>query len=120
MSEEVGRKILEKKAISIPELKDELEKIGNVEHELFSTPRRVREYLNRFSKIDGDTARNLKLKLISVLSEEFDEERAEKLAIQIINILPKYPEEVRVILGRAIAGDTEKKVIDLLKEEGVI
>ncbi len=120
MSEEVGRKILEQKVISIPELKDELEKLGEVEHELFNIPRRVKEYLNKFSKVDPETARKIKPKLIEVLKEEFDEESAEKYAVQIINILPRYPEEVRVILGRAIAGEAEKKVIELLKNEGVI
>ncbi len=119
MEEEVGRKILEQKPISIPELKEELENIGEVDYELFAVPKRVKEYLNRFSKVDAETARRLRERLVEVLEPEFGQE-ADDYAVQIINILPRYPEEVRLILGRAIAGELEKRVIEILKEEGVI
>jgi len=42
MEEEVGRKILEQKPISIPELKEELENLGDIDYELFAVPKRVK------------------------------------------------------------------------------
>ena len=115
MSEEVGRKVLKAEPISIPEMKEILDNIDLPEEELPPIVLKVREYVNKFSKLSPEKAKILKKKLVEI--EGVDEEKA----VQIINILPKTPEEIKEIFHeKIILGDLPQKILDILKEEGVI
>ena len=115
MSEEVGRKILGKEAISIPELKEVLDGLDLPEDALPPIVVKVKEYVNKYSKVPPDKAKKLKKKLLDL--EGVDEEKA----VQIINILPRSEEEIREIFHeKVILGDLPKKILDILKSEGVI
>ncbi len=115
MSEEVGRKVLGEEPISIPELKEVLDSLDIPEEELPPIVIKVKEYVNKFSKVDPEKAKILKKKLMEL--EEVDEEKA----VQIINILPKTPEEIKEIFHeKVILGDLPEKILKILKEEGVI
>ncbi len=115
MSEEVGRKILKEEPISIPEMKEVLDNLDFPEEEIPPIVSKVREYVNKFSKISPEKAKILKKKLVEI--EGVDEEKA----VQIINILPKTPEEIKEIFHeRVILGDLPQKILSVLKEEKVI
>ena len=114
MSEKVGRRIKEVKAISIPELYEIMKKIENDEN-ILPVQSRTIQYLKKFSKIDAEKAIKLKEKLMEV--DEVDEEKA----VQIINILPKTQEEIKEIFHeKVIVGELSKKILAILKEEEVI
>ena len=115
MSEEVGRKVLKEEPISIPEMKEVLDSIDVPEEALPPIVVKVKEYVNKFSKVPPEKAKKLKKKLM-----ELDEVTEEK-AVQIINILPKTPEEIKEIFHeKVILGDLPQKILNILKEEGVI
>ncbi|MFB0501977.1 MAG: RNA polymerase Rpb4 [Candidatus Bathyarchaeia archaeon] len=84
------------KAVTIPEVKEILESIG--EEELNQFQRRSLDYASKFSKIDPNTAE----KLVTELAEKFELEEEE--AVQLANCMPESIEELRVFLagGRRI------------------
>ncbi|HIQ13003.1 MAG TPA: RNA polymerase Rpb4 [Thermoprotei archaeon] len=115
MSEEVGRKILGKEPISIPELKEILDSLDIPDEELPPITIKVKEYINKFSKITPEKAKSLKRKLMEL--DGVDEEKA----VQIINILPRSTEEIKEIFyEKVILGDLPDKILNILKEEKVI
>ncbi|WP_457556914.1 hypothetical protein [Candidatus Harpocratesius sp.] len=92
------KKILEEKKISIPEVKEILDKVY-AQMEKLETPvdpftEATYEYCHNFSKMPADVARNV----INMLKDEYDMDDSH--AIQIVNIDPNYPQEVRVILEK--------------------
>ena len=84
------RKIVDSKATPTAEAKKTLEKAK--EEELGEFQRRTLDYASKFSRITPAKAE----KLVKELSEKFQLER--KDAIQIVNTMPRYVEELRTIL----------------------
>lgn len=92
----MSRKALKERPITIPQVKETLEAIG--EERLDQFQRRSLDYAAKFSKADSSMAETLVNKLV----EQFELEEEE--AVQIINCMPKSIQEIRVFLasGRRI------------------
>ncbi|MEM1544268.1 MAG: RNA polymerase Rpb4 family protein [Candidatus Bathyarchaeia archaeon] len=103
------RRILKIKPITIPEAKAILESLG--EENLDQFQRRSLDYAAKMSHLDSESARKLleELKAEGTLNEEE--------AVQVINIMPKSIEELRVFLagGRKIVETSRlEKILDIL------
>lgn len=81
-------KILKKRFITNSEANEMLKGIKLEEADQLQ--RRTLEYLTRFSKVDPETARRLKTKLMKC-------GLAEEEAVEVANIMPKSLEELRVL-----------------------
>ena len=92
----MSRKALKERPITIPQVKETLEAIG--EEQLDQFQRRSLDYAAKFSKVDSGMAETLVNKLV----EQFELEEEE--AVQIINCMPEKIQEIRVFLtsGRRI------------------
>jgi len=92
----VARKSLKERPITIPQVKETLEAIG--EEQLDQFQRRTLDYAAKFSKVDPSMAETLVNKLV----EQFEMEEEE--AVQIVNCMPESIQEIRVFLagGRRI------------------
>lgn len=104
------KKILEKEALSVPELDKALKHLKGVdETSLNPVQRRTLEYISKFSKVDPKKAVVLKRKLIKEL------EISEEEAVQIINLMPKTVDEVKEIFyQKIILGDLANKILEIL------
>ncbi|MFP3132692.1 MAG: hypothetical protein RXO71_00545 [Nitrososphaeria archaeon] len=101
-------RIIKSKKITIHEAKDILKQSANDIDEL---QRRTFEYVNAFSKINGEQAK----KLVESLEKEVGLE--EDYAIQLVNIMPKTPEEIRTyLLGwkKIVPTETIMKINEIL------
>ena len=102
---------MDSKPATTPEAKKTLERAK--EDELGEFQRRTLDYASKFSKIQPPKAE----KLIRELGDKFQLER--KDAIQIVNTMPHYIEEVRTILtikGRIISGTQLEDILKLVNE----
>jgi len=92
----MARKALKERTVTIPQVKEALETIG--EERLDQFQRRSLDYATKFAKIDPDTVGAL----LNELVEEFEVKEEE--AVQIINAMPESIQEIRVFLagGRRI------------------
>lgn len=92
----MSRKALKEHSITIPQVKEILETIG--EERLDQFQRRSLDYATKFSKVDPSIAETLVDKLV----EQFELEKEE--SVQIINCMPESIQEIRVFLagGRRI------------------
>ena len=92
----MARKSLKERPITIPQVKETLEAIG--EEQLDQFQRRTLDYAAKFSKVDPSMAETLVNKLV----EQFEMEEEE--AVQIVNCMPETIQEIRVFLagGRRI------------------
>ena len=86
----MSRKALKERPITIPQVKETLEAIG--EERLDQFQRRSLDYAAKFSKVDSGMAETLVNKLV----EQFELEEEE--AVQIINCMPESIQETRVFL----------------------
>lgn len=103
------RKILDSKPAPTAEAKRTLERAK--EEELGEFQRRTLDYASKFSKIQPARAE----KLVRELSEKFQLDR--KDAIQIVNTMPQYIEELRTILtvkGRIVSGPQLEDILKLV------
>ena len=107
----MARKSLKKETITVPQVKEALESIG--EDRLDQFQRRSLDYATKFSKIEPDQVKTLEKRL----TEEYDVEKEE--AVQIINAMPKSIQEIRVFLagGRKIIETSKLEKILLLLDE---
>ena len=107
------KKIIEKEAISLPELKNRIDKFKDMGDEQLNTiQRKMIEYVDKFSKIPSEKAVDIKKRLVEEL--ELDDEKA----VQIINIMPKTPEEIREIFyEKVIIGDLPQKILEIIWEK---
>ncbi|MHA1519730.1 MAG: hypothetical protein ACTSRK_06060 [Promethearchaeota archaeon] len=92
------KKILEETKISIPEVKEILDEVY-IRMEKLNTPidpftEATFEYCHNFSKMPAKVARSV----IEMLKQEY--EMDDSHAIQIVNIDPNYPQEVRAIIEK--------------------
>ena len=107
------KKIIEKEAISLPELKRALEDLKELnENQLNTIQRKMIEYVEKFSKISPEKAAEYKKRLVEELGI------SEEKAAQIINIMPKTVEEIKEIFHeRVIIGDLAGKILDIIWSE---
>jgi DNA-directed RNA polymerase subunit F len=103
---QLPRKIMESKPTPTAEAKRTLERAK--EEELGEFQRRTLDYASKFSRISPAKAE----KLVKELSEKFQLDR--KDAIQIVNTMPRYTEELRTIL--TIKG----KIVGTSELEGIL
>ena len=97
---------LSEKKLALPEVKKLLEAIG--EENLDQFQRRTLDYVNKFSKVDAETAE----KLLGKLMKEFGLEEAE--AVQVVNCMPETVDELRVFLASG------RKIIETSKLEAIV
>jgi len=105
------RKATRKRALTVPEVKEILESIG--EEQLDQFQRRSLDYASKFSKVDSSTAE----KLVTELVGKFELEEEE--AVQLVNCMPESVEEIRVFLagGRRIVETSKlEKILAFLNE----
>ncbi len=105
------RKILKIQPITIPEVKEILESLGRENLDQFQ--RRSLDYATKMSHLDPESARKLleELKADGTLEEEE--------AVQIVNVMPKSIEELRIFLagGRKIVETSKlEKILNLLNK----
>lgn len=101
-----ARKATKGQAVTIPEVKEILESIG--EEELNQFQRRSLDYASKFSKIDPNTAE----KLVTELAEKFELEEEE--AVQLANCMPESIEELRVFLAGG------RRIVETSKLENIL
>jgi DNA-directed RNA polymerase subunit F len=102
----MSEKSLTEKKLSIPQVKELLESIG--EENLDQLQRRTFDYVSKFSKTDVESAKKLVEKLVA------DYGLDEIEAVQIINCMPKSVEELRVFLAGG------RKIIETSKLEAIV
>lgn len=102
----MSRKTSKERPITVPQVKEVLEKIG--EEQLDQFQRRTLDYAAKFSKVDTSVAEDLVKKLV----EEF--ELKEEEAVQIINCMPESIEEIRVFF---VGG---RRIMETSKLEGIL
>lgn len=100
------RKALKEKMLTVPEVKELLEAIG--EENLDQFQRRAFDYASKFAKVEARSAR----KFVEGLVEKFDLEEEE--AVQIVNCMPESIGEVRVFLAGG------RKIVETQKLEGIL
>jgi DNA-directed RNA polymerase subunit F len=107
----LARKALKEHTITIPQVKEALEAVG--EERLDQFQRRSLDYAAKFTKVDSGDAETL----VKELVDQFELEEEE--GIQIVNCLPDSIQEIRVFLagGRRIieASKLEKILVFLNK-----
>jgi DNA-directed RNA polymerase subunit F len=103
------RKIVDSKPATTAEARRILQKAK--EEELGEFQRRTLDYTSKFSKISPQKGE----KLVKELGEKFQLDR--KDAIQIVNTMPRYIEELRTILtvkGRIVGGSQLEDMLKLV------
>jgi DNA-directed RNA polymerase subunit F len=95
------KKILKEELISIPEVKEimeklfeKMEKIESIQPDPFQDA--TYEYVHNFSKMSADVAKNVIKMLVKDYSMDIE------YAIQVVNIDPNYHQEMRVILEKDV------------------
>jgi len=105
------RKIVDSKPAPTAEAKRTLERAK--EEELGEFQRRTLDYASKFSRIPPAKAE----KLVKELSDKFQLER--KDAIQIVNTMPRYAEELRTILtvkGKIIGASELQDILKVVND----
>jgi DNA-directed RNA polymerase subunit F len=102
----MGTQDLNEKRLALPQVKKVLEAIG--EENLDQFQRRTLDYVNKFSKVDAETAEKLLEKLVT----EFGLDEAE--AVQVVNCMPETVDELRVFLASG------RKIIETAKLEAIV
>lgn len=107
----VSRKALKERPMTIPQVKETLEAIG--EEKLDQFQRRSLDYAAKFSKVDSDMVETI----VSKLVEQFELDKEE--AVQIVNCMPESIQEIRVFLasGRRIMETSKlERILAFLNE----
>lgn len=102
----MGKNELSESKLTLPQVKKLLETIG--EENLDQFQRRTLDYVNKFSKVDAETAEQLLRKLVSEFGLEVDE------AVQIVNCMPETVDELRIFLAGG------RKIIETAKLEAIV
>ena len=107
----MARKALKERTITVPQVKEALESIG--EERLDQFQRRSLDYATKFSKVDPDIVDTI----VKEFVEQFEVEEEE--AVQIINAMPESIQEIRVFLAggrRIIEGSKLEKILVFLNK----
>jgi DNA-directed RNA polymerase subunit F len=102
----LARKALNDRTITVPQVKEALESIG--EEQLDQFQRRSLDYATKFAKVEPTAVDALLKKLVDDF--EVDEEEA----VQIINAMPESIQEIRVFLAGG------RKIIETSKLEKIL
>jgi DNA-directed RNA polymerase subunit F len=102
----MSKKALEEKPLTLPQVKELLESMG--EERLDQFQRRTLDYTAKFSKTTAKDAEPLIQKLV----KEFGLEQEE--AVEIVNCMPESIDEIRVFLGGG------KKIIETTRIESIL
>lgn len=102
----MSRRELKERPITIPQVKERLERIG--EEKLDQFQRRTLDYASKFSKVDPRVSEELVNNLIT----KFELEEGE--AVQIVNCMPESIEEIRVFLAGG------RKIVETSKIEAIL
>jgi DNA-directed RNA polymerase subunit F len=105
------RKALKEHTITVPQVKEALESIG--EDHLDQFQRRSLDYATKFAKVESNDVDIVLNKLV----KDFEVEEEE--AVQIVNAMPKSIQEIRVFLsgGRKIIETSKlEKILDFLNK----
>ena len=100
------RKALKERTITVPQVKEALESIG--EEHLDQFQRRSLDYATKFAKVDFNDVDTILNKLV----KDFEVEEEE--AVQIVNAMPKSIQEIRVFLSGG------RKIIETSKLEKIL
>jgi DNA-directed RNA polymerase subunit F len=107
----MARKALKERIITVPQVKEALEAIG--EERLDQFQRRSLDYATKFTKVDPDKVDTI----VKEFMEKFEVEEEE--AVQIINAMPESIQEIRVFLSggrRIIEGSKLEKILAFLNK----
>ena len=105
------RKALKERIITVPQVKEALEAIG--EERLDQFQRRSLDYATKFTKVDPDKVDAI----VKEFVEQFEVEEEE--AVQIINAMPESIQEIRVFLSggrRIIESSKLEKILVFLNK----
>jgi DNA-directed RNA polymerase subunit F len=102
----LARKALKERTITVPQVKEALESIG--EEQLDQFQRRSLDYATKFAKVEPTAVDTLLKKLVDDF--EVDEEEA----VQIVNAMPESIQEIRVFLAGG------RKIIETSKLEKIL
>jgi len=102
----MARKALKEITITVPQVKEALESIG--EELLDQFQRRSLDYATKFAKTEPEHVAIL----LKTLVEDFEVEEAE--AVQIINAMPESIQEIRVFLSGG------RRIIETSKLENIL
>ena len=108
-------KILEEKPITMADVKDELSKIKKKKGELNYRANKTYDYLQEFTKLSQPKTAELIQKIYALKVPRLKEEHI----VKIVDTLPKYPEEVKLLLSGytiTISQESAKKIADTVKE----
>lgn len=111
MTEQAQQQVASKKAriITIPEAKEILSKIDPEQTDQIQ--KRTMDYLQKFSKIEPEKARKVRKALVDDCGLTMEE------ATEIVNIMPKSQEELRVFTAgwrKLIPSATIEKILKIL------
>jgi len=107
----LARKALKERTITVPQVKEALEAIG--EERLDQFQRRSLDYATKFTKVDPDKVDTV----LKDLVEKFEVEEEE--AVQIVNAMPESIQEIRVFLSggrRIIESSKLENILDFLNK----
>ncbi len=102
----MGRKALQERTITVPQVKEALDSIG--EDRLDQFQRRSLDYATKFAKVDAAVVDTI----LKTLTEEFEMDEDE--AVQIVNAMPESIPEIRVFLAGG------RKIIETSKLEKIL
>ena len=105
-------KVIEAKPVSMVEAKEILSS-REKRKELSYEQKLALEHLNKFTKIKPEEAKKLSDELSSVLR------MSQETQVQILNFLPKNPDELRMIFSRekfSLKEDEITKVLEIVKK----
>jgi DNA-directed RNA polymerase subunit F len=105
-------KILEVKPIGMSEAKKIMDKYKD-RKDLTYEQKIALEYLRKFTKLDYDKSKKLLEEVSGVLR------MSPETAIQILNILPKTPDEVRLLFAKerfSLKEEEIKKILEIVKK----
>ena len=104
----MSRKILSEKPISLERVKDLL-KFRGEKAELNYIQRVTLEYAQKFSKHFPNSE-----EMLDILNERYEISREK--GIQLINMNPKYPDELNLVLEEKFPAETKIEIINLIQE----
>ncbi len=105
-------KVIETKPVSMAESKDILSN-REKKRELSYEQKLALEHLNKFTKLKPEEAKKLLEELSSVLR------MSQETVVQILNFMPKNPDELRMIFSRekfSLKEDEIKKILEIIKK----
>ena len=108
-------KLIEERPVSLPELKERLEEIQTRDGNLTFRGNKVRDYLNKLTKMDSKTSKELKTKILSLEIPRIKDRQIAK----IIDVLPEDLEDLKALMvgeTTTITDENMQKIVDVVKE----